>query len=119
MAWGVGTGASSHAGAARARDTAPVADLEDAVRTVTDPANVSPMGVTGPKRLFAVNQSRVMRELRNSGAGKAEARELALEAVRKVGGGAESRVSRGGHQADVRGERAVESWWIPAEAVRF
>src|SRR2546426_11948955 len=93
-------------------------DLEDAVRAVTDPANVAAMAVTGPTRLFAVNQSRVMRELRNSGAGKAEARELALEALSKVGGGAESRVSRGGPRAKVRRERSVESWWIPEEAVR-
>lgn len=96
----------------------PVPDLEDAVKLVTDPANVSRMGVTGPRQLFAVKQNRVLKTLRESGAGKAEARELALKALEKVGGSAEIRASRGAQAGD-RGEREVESWWVPAEAVRY
>jgi hypothetical protein len=94
-----------------------VPDLADAVKLVTDPANVSPRHAPGP-RTFAVNRNRVLRALRDGGAGKAEARELALDAVREAGGGAELAAGRGPQRGD-RGERDVESWWIPADAVRF
>lgn len=93
-------------------------DLDDAVKLVTDPANVSRLGVTGPQQLFAVKQNRVLKALRENGAGKAEAHELALQALEKVGGGAELRTSRGAQAGD-RGERDLESWWVPAESVRF
>jgi hypothetical protein len=95
-----------------------VPDVEEAVKLVTDPANVSRMGVTGPQQQFAVSQKRVLRALRNEGAGKAEARELALEALERVGGGAEIRGSRGARPAGRGGEAEVESWWVPADAVR-
>ena len=70
-------------------------DVDDAVKLVTDPAYVSRMGATGPQPRCAVKHNRVLRTLRDDGAGKAEARELALEALEKVGGGAEIRASRG------------------------
>ena len=92
--------------------------LEDAVKLVTDPANVSRLGATGPEQRFAVNSNRVLRALRAAGAGRAEARELALDALTKAGGGAELRTSRGAQRGD-RGQRDVESWWVPADAVRF
>jgi hypothetical protein len=94
-------------------------ELQDAVKLVTDPANVSRMGLTGPQQRFAVKSNRVLRALRNRGAGKAEARELALKALAEVGGGAELQASRGSQPTGDRGESAVENWWIPAEAVRF
>jgi hypothetical protein len=94
-------------------------ELEDAVQLVTDPANVSRMGATGPQERFAVKSKRVLRVLRDGGAGKAEARELALKALEKVGGGAELQTSRGSQPAGGRGESAIEDWWVPAEAVRF
>ena len=94
-------------------------DVDDAVELVTDPANSSPMGVTGPQRQFAVNQARVVRALRDAGAGKAEARELALEALTKVNGGAEIRAGRGAPAAGGRGDSTAEHWWVPADAVRF
>jgi hypothetical protein len=94
-------------------------DVDDAVKLITDPANVSRMGATGPRELFAVRQNRVLRALRDGGAGKAEARELALKALEQVGGGAEIRASRGAPKAGSRGEREVESWWVPADAVRY
>jgi hypothetical protein len=93
-------------------------ELEDAVKLVTDPDNVSRLGVTGPQERFAVNSNRVLKALRDGGAGKAEARELALEALTKVGGGAELRAARG-TQPGGRGERELEDWWVPKDAVRF
>jgi hypothetical protein len=92
--------------------------LDDAVKLVTDPANVSRLGATGPQERFAVKANRVMRALRDAGAGKAEARELALKALDKVGGGAEVHPSRGA-QRGARGDREVEDWWVPADTVRF
>jgi len=96
-----------------------VPELEDAIKLVTDPVNVSRMGVTGPQQLFAVKQNRVLKALRDSGAGKAEARELALRALEEVGGAAEPLTSRGSPPAGARSESSVESWWVPADAVRF
>jgi hypothetical protein len=95
-----------------------MADIEQALQLVTDPANVARMGATGPEQRFTVNSKRVIRALRDAGAGKAEARELALEALEKVGGAAEVSQSRGA-QRGARGERHLESWWVPEEAVRF
>jgi hypothetical protein len=95
-----------------------VPELQDAVKLVTDPANLTRLGATGPQERFAVNASRVMKALRDDGAGKAEARELALEALREAGGGAELHPSRG-PQGGARGQRDVEEWWVPREAVRF
>jgi hypothetical protein len=96
-----------------------MAELDDAVKIITDPANVTRMGKTGPQEQFAVNQNRVMRALRNAGAGKAEARELALKALRKVDGGADVHASRGAQAAGGRGEATEEHWWVPKAAVRF
>jgi hypothetical protein len=95
-----------------------MADLARAVELVTDPANVTRMGATGPEERFAVNQNRVLRGLRDAGAGKAEARELALQALAEVKGGAEIQASRGA-QPRGRGEASLEHWWVPADAVRF
>ena len=93
-------------------------EVEDAVKLVTDPANVTRLGATGPQQRFAVRSNRVLRALRAEGAGKAEAHELALAALTEVGGGAELETSRGS-QGGARGEREIESWWVPADAVRF
>lgn len=91
--------------------------VDDAVKLLTDPANVSRMRVSGPQERFAVKQNRVLRSLRDDGAGKAEARELALQALDKIGGGVEEHTGRAAQAG--RGDREVEDWWIPAEAVRF
>jgi hypothetical protein len=95
-----------------------VPEVKDAVQLVTDPENVSRLGATGPEERFAVKHNRVLRALRDAGAGKAEARELALQALEKVGGGAEIRAARGTPQTGSRGDRELEDWWVPAEAVR-
>jgi hypothetical protein len=96
-----------------------MAELGEAVKLVTDPANLTRMGRTGPQEQFAVNQSRVIKALREAGAGKAEARELALQALETVDGGAEIRASRGAQAVGGRGDAAAEHWWVPASAVRF
>jgi hypothetical protein len=96
-----------------------VPDVDDAVKLVTDPAYVSRMAATGPQERCAVKHNRVLRALRDNGAGKAEARELALQAIEKVGGDAEVRASRGAPQTGDRSDSSVESWWVPTEAVRF
>ena len=93
-------------------------DVDDAVRLVTDPANVSRMGQIGPEEQFAVKQNRVLRALRDAGAGKAEARELALKALEQAGGGAELQAHRGA-PAVGRGDSTEENWWVPRSAVRF
>ncbi len=96
-----------------------MAEVDDAVKLITDPANVAELPRTGPERRFAVNQTRVMKALRDGGAGKAEARELALEALVKVEGGAEIRAIRGTPATGSRGDANAEDWWVPADAVRF
>ncbi len=95
-----------------------MADLAEAVKQVTAPGNVTRMRATGPEERFAVNQHRVIKALRDAGAGKAEARELALKALEEVSGGAEIHASRGA-PAVGRGDATEEHWWVPREAVRF
>lgn len=96
-----------------------MADVDQAVRLVTDPANVTRMGQTGPAEQFAVKQNRVLRALRDAGAGKAEARELALQALEQVEGGAELQAHRGAQPVGGRGDATEEHWWVPAAVVRF
>ena len=96
-----------------------MADVDQAVRLVTDPANVTRMGQTGPAEQFAVKQNRVLRALREAGAGKAEARELALKALEQVEGGAELQAHRGAQPVGGRGDATEEHWWVPAAVVRF
>jgi hypothetical protein len=95
-----------------------VPTVDDAVKLLTDPANVTRMRASGPQERFAVKQNRVLRALREDGAGKAEARELALQALDKVEGGVEVHTGRG-TQAGSRSDSEVEDWWVPAEVVRF
>ena len=96
-----------------------MADLDEAVKLVTDPANVTRMGKTGPEEQFSVKQNRVLKALREAGAGKAQARELALKALEKVEGGAEIHATRGAPAVGGRGEATEEHWWVPKGAVRF
>ena len=94
-------------------------DVDDAVKLITDPANVSPLHVAGPERRFEVNRKRVIRALRDAGAGKAEARDLGLEALDKAGGGAEIQSGRGVSAAGGTHDPGAEHWWVPRDAVRF
>ncbi len=93
-------------------------EIADAVKLVTDPSNVSRMHAAGPEERFAVNQARVVRALRDAGAGKAEARELAFKAVDEAGGAVDMHASRGMSARGAQGD-AAEEWWIPKSAVRF
>jgi hypothetical protein len=95
-----------------------VPTVDDAVKLITDPENVTRMRVSGPQERFAVKQNRVLRALRDDGAGKAEARELALQALEKAGGGVDEHTGRAPAPGG-RGARDVEDWWVPADAVRF
>ena len=63
-----------------------MAALDDAVAVLTDPRNLSEVDGPPCERRFAVKQKQVIQRLREAGAGKAEARTLALQAVEKVGG---------------------------------
>lgn len=93
--------------------------VADAVKLVTDPANVSRIRALGPEERFSVNQSRVMRGLRGGGAGKAEARERAFQALDEVGGAVEMHASRGMTARGGQGDASDELWWVPKSAVRF
>ena len=94
-------------------------EIKDAVALVTDPANSSRIHAPGPEERFSVNQSRVIRGLRDDGAGKAEARELAFKALEEVGGAVDMHASRGMSARGGKGDAAGELWWIPKSAVRF
>ena len=74
------------------------------MKLVTEPANVTRLGATGPQERFAVRSNRVLRALREQGAGKAEAHELALAALAEVGGGAE--IATAGLRSAARAETA-------------
>jgi len=93
-------------------------EVADAVTLVTDPSNVSRIHAPGPEERFSVNQSRVIRGLRDAGAGKAEARELAFKALDEVGGAVDMKASRGMTARGGQGD-ADELWWIPKSSVRF
>ncbi len=94
-------------------------EVADAVKLVTDPSNVSRMHDPGPVEKFSVNQTRVLRGLRDAGAGKAEARELAFKALDEVDGAVDMHASRGMTARGGQGDAADELWWVPKRAVRF
>ena len=89
--------------------------VEDAIQALTDPRNLSE--VSGGERRFIVKQKQVIARLREGGAGKAEARTLALQGVEKLGGEVVEGSQRGG--VNDRHSESVESWIIPLEAVRW
>ncbi len=92
-------------------------DLEDAKKVVTDPANLSSFG-DSRRGVRHVDERKAVAALRGMGAeGKAEARNLAVEAIGELGGGVETRVEPASHGAGNK-PRVVETWFIPAEAAR-
>jgi len=93
-----------------------MATIDDAAAALTDPRNLSELG-GGTERRFAVKQRQVIARLREAGAGKAEARTLALQALEKLGG----EVAEGAHRGDpmARHTDSVETWVVPLEAVRW
>jgi hypothetical protein len=94
-----------------------VPDVEDAKKVVTDPANLSSFG-DSRRDVRQVNERKVVAALRELGAdGKAEARNLAVEAIGELGGGVETRVEAASQGAGNR-PRVIETWFVPADAVR-
>ena len=94
-------------------------EIDDAVEALTDPKNVTDKSVSHPRALRGVNQNKVTQRLRKAGAGKAEARQLALQALEKIEGEVEEHPKRSGQGRGVGGEDTVEEWWIPAERIRW
>lgn len=96
-----------------------MADVKDAVALITDPKHISDAGRARPEKQRAVKQQPVLAKLRGSGAGKAEARQLALAAIEEIGGEVEEQTKRGGQTGAAVRFQADEIWWIPAERIRW
>jgi len=90
-------------------------EVKDATEIITHPANVIANDTHTDEA--QVNGKKAVAALRDQGAGKAEARELISEAVRELGGRVDSEVPVGGG-AGHGSRKAVDLWFIPAEAVR-
>ena len=92
-------------------------DVEDAKKVVTDPANLSSFG-DSRRGVRHVNEDKVVAALRELGLEKAEARNLAVEAIGELGGGVETRVEQGGQRSARKRPQVIETWHIPADAAR-
>jgi hypothetical protein len=94
----------------------PDPDVKDAIKVVTDPANVESSGDshTGSR---TVNEKKAVAAIRELGLGRAEARHLAVQAIGELGGTVETRVEAQG-QGTAGRPRVVETWSVPADAVR-
>ena len=92
-------------------------NVQDAIEVVTDPANLA--GFSDRRTgMRAVNEHKAVAALRGQGAGRAEARDLAIEAVRELGGSIQSRVRSGGMAAGRDTRRVVETWLVPISKIR-
>jgi len=94
-------------------------EIKDAVAALTDPRNVTEKGVAHPRPMRAVKHARVVSQLRKDGAGKAEARQLALQALAEIDGEVEEHPKRAGQGREIPGGDTVEDWWIPADRIRW
>ena len=94
-------------------------DVDDAVKLITAGSNLSDPVQLGSHQVREVKQARVLAELKRGGAGKAEARELVLDALEKVDGGVETRIQRGDMRPGGRGDRTLDAWGVPTDAVRW
>jgi hypothetical protein len=94
-----------------------MADAADAKRIVTDPSYVV-VADDSHSNERQLNGKRAVSALRDLGAGKAEARELISEAVRELGGRVDSEVRMGGRAGGPDTRKAVDLWFLPADAVR-
>jgi hypothetical protein len=92
-------------------------DLNDAIQVVTDRSNLSGSGDTRTG-MRAVHEQKAVAALRAQGAGRAEARDLAMEAVRDIGGTIESRMRSGGMAAGRDTRRVVDTWLVPIDKIR-
>jgi len=92
-------------------------DVEDAKKVVTDPANLSSFG-DSRRGVRQVNEQKAVAALREMGAdGKAEARNLAVQAIGELGGGVETRVEATNPRSGGGRPQVVETWYVPADAV--
>ena len=92
-------------------------DVEDAKKVVTDPANLSSFG-DSRRDVRQVNEQKAVKALREMGAeGKADARNLAVQAIGELGGDVETRVEAASQGAGNK-PRVIEIWSVPADAVR-
>jgi hypothetical protein len=91
-------------------------DVTDALRVVTDPANLASFG-DSRRGIRNVNERKAVAALRELGAGKADARNLAVQAIGEIGGGVDTRVESGGRSGG-SSPRVIETWYVPSDAVR-
>ena len=93
-------------------------DVKDAIKVVTDPANLTSFG-DSRRSVRHVNEDKAVAALREMGAdGRAEARNLAVQAIGELGGGVETRVDSGGQRGGGSRPKVIETWFVPADAVR-
>ena len=92
-------------------------DVHDAIKVVTDPANVV-QSTDSHSDMRAVNGKRAVRALRDQGAGRAEARELVSEAVNELGGRVGSEVRVAGRAAGPDATQAADTWYVPVDKIR-
>jgi hypothetical protein len=93
-----------------------VPDVKDAIKVVTDPANLSSFG-DSRRAIRNVNEHKAVAALRELGAGKADARNLAVQAIGELGGGVDTRVESVGPGGGGSRPRVIETWYVPADAV--
>ncbi len=95
-----------------------VPDVKDAIKVVTDPANLSSFG-DSRRGVRHVDEQKAVAALREMGdLGKAEARNLAVQAIGELGGGVDTRVESVGPGGGGSRPRVIETWYVPADAVR-
>jgi hypothetical protein len=95
-----------------------VPDVKDAIKVVTDPANLTSFG-DSRRGVRHVNEDKAVAALREMGAdGRAEARNLAVQAIGELGGGVETRVESGGQRGGGSRPKVIETWFVPVDAVR-
>jgi hypothetical protein len=94
-----------------------VPELQDAIKVVTDPANVvSATDIHTDVR--PVRYQRALRALRDQGAGRAEARELIREAIQELGGRVESDVRASDRPVGPDTRTQVETFLVPAASIQ-
>jgi hypothetical protein len=94
-----------------------VPDVQDAIKVVTDPANVVSATDTHTD-VRPVRDKRAIRALRDQGAGKAEARELIRAAVLELGGRVDAQVRSGDRSVGPDTRTEVEIFLVPAASIR-
>lgn len=95
----------------------PEPDVKDAIKAVTDPANLSSFG-DSRRAVRHVDERKAVAALRELGLGRAEARNLAVQAIGELGGEVETRVETHGQGGGGSRPRVIETWSVPVDAVR-